>query len=105
MSFYRRAKKVDSSQAEIVAALRSAGVHVEIIGRPVDLLTYYRGRWLPLETKPAAEPGIRVKTRAVRRRNDQERQEAFCHTFGVPIVRTAQEALAAVRGYCVGGEG
>jgi hypothetical protein len=92
----RYARKVDSSQAEIVKALRSAGVHVDIIGRPVDLLTYYRGRWLPIEIKPAAEAGIRVKTRTVRKRKDQEEQQEFCRTFGVPIVRTGYEALQAV---------
>ncbi len=96
MSLNRYARKADSSQAEIVAALRKAGVVVEIIGRPVDLLTYYRGRWLPLECKPAPEIGKRGKPLAVRARTDQERQDAFIAATGVKRVRTALEALAAV---------
>lgn len=90
------ARKVDSTQGEIVSALRSIGCTVWIIGEPCDLLTYYRKRWLPLEVKPAPEPGVRVKTRAIRHRNDQERQSSFVATFAVPVVRTAQEALQAV---------
>lgn len=98
MSFYRRAKKVDSSQGPIVAALRSAGIAVWVIGTPVDLLTYYPPlkRWRPLEVKPAPEPGILVKTRAVRIRKDQERQAAFIATYAVPVVRTVQEAIEAI---------
>ena len=38
----RRAAKVDSNQQEIVAALRSCGVSVEIIGLPLDLLIHSR---------------------------------------------------------------
>lgn len=99
MSYLRRAKKVDSSQGEIVSALRQAGITVWILGQPCDLLTFYKGRWLPLECKPAPEPGIRVKTRATRIRTDQEHQQAFCRDFAVPIVRTAEDALEAVRTY------
>jgi hypothetical protein len=96
MPYNRYARKVDSSQAEIVAALRKAGVRVWIISEPCDLLTLYRGVWLPLECKPAPQPGIRVKYRAIRTRYDQERQEEFMATTGTPRVRTAQEALQAV---------
>lgn len=98
----RRASKVDGSQAEIVDALRKAGVAVWVIKEPCDLLTWFRGMWKPLECKPAPEPGIRVKTRAIRKRNDQERQSEFVATYGVPVVRTAQEALQAVGGYAEG---
>ncbi len=61
------ARKVDSSQGEIVDALRKAGAEVWIIGQPVDLLTYYRGRWLPMEAKPPTHK---------RGRADQAAQEA-----------------------------
>ena len=92
MSFYRRAKKVDSSQAEIVAALRQACVTVWIIGQPCDLLTYYRGKWQPLECKPpdTTKKGTR------RLRSDQERQTEFLAAYAVPVVRTPREALIAV---------
>lgn len=75
----------DNTQGEIVAALRKACVSVWVIGRPVDLLTYYRGRWLPLE----------IKTRS-KLRMDQEAQTKLLATYAVPVVRSAQEALDAV---------
>jgi hypothetical protein len=96
VSYLRYARKVDGSQAEIVDALRKAGVQVFIIGQPCDLLTLYRGKWLPLETKPAPEPGVRVKTLAIRIRKDQKRQDEFIASTGVKRVRTALEALEEV---------
>jgi hypothetical protein len=80
----RRAAKVDNSQKAIVAALRAAGAFVYVIGQPVDLLVFYRS-WILLECKTGT-----------RRRKDQPAQDAFCKTFGVPIVRTEDEALAAI---------
>lgn len=82
----RRAARTDSTQKDIVAALRATGAFVWVLRRPVDLLVYYRG-WHVLEAK-----GEGWK----KPRKDQEAQTAFCKTFGVPIVRTADEALAAV---------
>lgn len=38
----RRAAKVDANQGPIVDALRKAGVSVEVIGKPVDLLIHSR---------------------------------------------------------------
>ena len=90
----RYAKKVDATQGEIFDALRKAGVQVWIIGKPCDLLTYYRGRWLPLECKPADT----TKKGTKRLRTDQERQTEFLTAYAVPVVRTAQAALAAVLG-------
>jgi hypothetical protein len=84
-----RALKVDRNQGEIVAALRQACVTVWIIGRPCDLLTYYRGKWLPLEIK---EPNFK------RHRKDQESQTEFLTTYAVPVVKDALEALQAVTG-------
>lgn len=53
MSLHRRAAKRDENEQAIVAALMSIGVTVyRISGRGVpDLLTYYRGVWLPMEVK------------------------------------------------------
>lgn len=47
----RRAARVDATQAEIVAALRSIGAKVWIVGLPVDLLVGYAGRTLLIECK------------------------------------------------------
>jgi hypothetical protein len=91
MSFYRRAKKVDASQGPIVAALRAAGISVWIIGTPCDLLTYNPAtqRWKPLECKPTDPHN--------RHRRDQGRQKEFVSTYAIPLVRTAEEALQAVK--------
>jgi hypothetical protein len=83
----RRIHRSDSSQAAIVDALRKAGVTVFVIGKPVDLLTHYRGKWLPLECKPATHK---------RARSDQSEQEALLTECGIPKVRTPEEALRAV---------
>jgi hypothetical protein len=47
----RRAARVDSNQLEIVAALRSVGASVFVIGLPVDLLVGYKNRTLLMEVK------------------------------------------------------
>ena len=88
MSYARRMTRPDSTQNEIVSALRKAGITVWVIGQPCDLLTYYPPykRWRPIECKPAKE----------RNRNDQDEQKEFLTTFAVPIVRTAEEAIAAI---------
>lgn len=87
MSLARFAKKTDSTQKAIVAALRKAGIIVWIISKPCDLLTYYPAyrRWRPLECKP--EKG---------KRSDQPEQDAFLALTGVPVVRTPTEAIEAI---------
>lgn len=86
----RRAARTDHSQKAIVAALRAAGAFVWVIGRPVDLLVFYRS-WRLLECKTGN-----------RKRRDQPEQEAFCKTFEVPVVRTPEEALQAIGATHVG---
>jgi Holliday junction resolvase len=83
------ARRKDASQDAIVNALRKAGVKVWIIGRPCDLLTLYRGKWLPLECKTAKGGKLRL-------RKDQAEQAAFCEETGVPYVTNDVEALKAV---------
>lgn len=83
----RRLHRSDSSQKPIVEALRKAGVAVWAIGRPCDLLTYYRGRWLPLECKPEGHK---------KGRKDQAEQEWFLLSYNVPKVTTPEQALEAV---------
>lgn len=79
----RYARRIDSSQASIVDALRAAGCTVFIISKPVDLLVTYEGRWQPMECKPeGAKP-----------RSDQAIQTALCELLHIPVVKTPQEAL------------
>ena len=47
----RRAAKVDDNQDEIVKALRKIGAKVEIIGKPLDLLIWFRQRTFLIEVK------------------------------------------------------
>lgn len=84
----RRLHRSDSSQKDIVGGLRACGVKVWIIGRPCDLLTYYHGRWLPMECKPEGHK---------KGRKDQEKQEAFLRENGVPKVTTLEGALEALK--------
>ena len=88
MSHNRHAKKVDSSQEDIVNVLRKHGVHVTIIGRPVDLLTKWAGLWLPIEVKKSDWNG--------KWRSDQKDQELYCKLHNVPVVKNSDEALRAV---------
>jgi len=88
MTWNRYAKKSDTNQDEIVSALRKVGILVAIIGRPVDLLTYYpaKRRFLPLEIKRAKK----------RPRKEQEAQNAFIGATGCPVVTSALAAIEAV---------
>ena len=56
----RRSAKVDANQAEIVAALRKVGAHVQslaVIGKGCpDLLVSHRNRWHLIEIKDPAKP-------------------------------------------------
>jgi hypothetical protein len=90
MAFARYARKVDATQGQIVAALRKAGISVWIIGEPCDLLTYNPRTqlWKPLEVKPTDLHNAH--------RKDQGRQDEFVATYAIPIVRTFQEAAAAL---------
>ncbi len=47
----RHAARTDDNQAEIVKALRSIGVQVYYIKKPLDLLCAYRGRNVLIEVK------------------------------------------------------
>ena len=90
MSFHRRMTRPDATQTEIVAKLRQACISVWIIGEPCDLLTYYaqKDRWRPLEVKPTDPKN--------RNRKDQGKQREFVSTYAIPIVRTFDEAYAAI---------
>jgi hypothetical protein len=49
----RHALKIDENQPEIIKALKAAGVQVEVIGKPVDLLLCCRGITSLMEIKAA----------------------------------------------------
>jgi hypothetical protein len=51
----RHAARVDANQQAIVAALRSAGCYVWIIGLPVDLLIGYKGHTFLMEIKTTSK--------------------------------------------------
>ena len=83
----RRAARRDETEAEIVAALEAVGAQVYRIsqaGLP-DLCVWYR-RWVWLE----------VKSLTGMVRKNQIEQREFIERHGVPVVRTAQQALVAV---------
>lgn len=98
MSLYRRAAKVDTVQADIVRGLQQAGVRVEVIKQPVDLLCRYwsnRHRdfiWMPVEVKSP----YGKKNPKARVRSDQETQRRFLAETGVPVVTSLDEALQAL---------
>lgn len=94
----RWAAKVDTTQSEIVKGLKSYGVQVYVIGRPVDLLCRYydnalrRWLWQPLEVKT---PHGKRKPKP-RRDSRQETQREFLEQTSTPIVTSLQEAAAAL---------
>ncbi len=92
----RHAYKRDEAEPEIVKALLRCGALVERMDRPVDLLVRYGlhadGQpriWL-LEVKT---PGNHAGSSGDAR---QAAQRAFCQSWAVPIVKTAEDALRAV---------
>jgi hypothetical protein len=81
LSLYRRNPRRDRNEASIVKALRRAGAQVWYLsgsGIP-DLLTEYRGRWLPLEVKGEAGKLTPRQTWP-----------------NVPVVQTEDEALRSI---------
>lgn len=85
MSLSRRNPRRDANEAEIIHALEAIGVIVRRVsswGVP-DLLTFYRGRWLPIEVKH--KDGKLTGA-----------QETLYEFAPFPIVETVEEALASV---------
>ena len=88
MTLARFAKRRDSNEAEVVAALEAAGAVVCRLDRPVDLLVGCNGLWTVLEVK-RPKGGLR------------DGQEAFLRlaaSRGLPayVVFSAEDALRAV---------
>ena len=96
MSIKRWNPKTDSSQQQIVDGLRKYGVHVWVLGKPVDLLCWHsrwgNGNFKLLEVKTARgkrAPKARIDPR-------QEAQNEFLALTGTPIVTDLSTALAAL---------
>lgn len=87
----RYARKVDTTQAEIVAALRKAGWLVWIIEEPCDLLCFKAGVWRTLECKSP-----RNKRGDPKRDKRQAKQDEFIELTGTALVTSAEGALAAL---------
>ena len=80
------AQNVDLNQKEIVDALRKAGISVEIIGHPLDLLCGYNVTNILLEIK---RPGEKPRTK--------KQKDFFKNWKGqARIVETAEEAIRVV---------
>lgn len=90
MSIKRWSTKKDTVQRDIIQALESVNCEVWVIERPCDLLTNFRGRWLPLECKTPQRNG------KARKRTDQAEQTALIERTGIPVVTTPLEALKAI---------
>lgn len=98
MSLNRYAKRVDTTQSAIVAALRGAGAKVYIIAKPCDLLVKYFSRayghhlWTPMECK--TEHGTKApKVRVDKRKKEQI---AFLEESGTPVVTSPEQALRLI---------
>ncbi len=80
------AKTVDLNQQEIVDALRKAGISVEIIGEPLDLLCGHNVTNVLLEVK---RPGEKPRT---------DKQKRFFRDWKgqARIVESAEEAIRVV---------
>ena len=95
----RRAAKRDANEADVVKALKDAGVQVEVIGFPVDLLTWAR-MFCP-HCKAEIEGGkvLPVEVKTMDGRLTKAQIEFIARWPGaVPVVHGPVEALKAVIG-------
>jgi predicted nuclease of predicted toxin-antitoxin system len=88
VSIYRRAKKRDANEPEIVQALRKAGAVVWYQDRPFDLLVGFMGRLVALEVKTACG---KLKPSQI-----EALAESVIHGLPFYVVRSPEEALAAL---------
>lgn len=81
----RHALRKDDIEPEVVKALRAIGAKVEIIGQPLDLLVWHRGRTMIVECKD--EDG---------RLNKKQVEFIASWPGEIHVVRSPQEAVNAV---------
>lgn len=83
----RRANRKDSVHKAIVEGLRAHGVAVADMPDPGDVLTFYNGRFLPIEFKSDQRTrGYTKEATAL--------QEKRAKVMPIPIAHTLAEALA-----------
>ena len=103
----RFARKVDSTQAEIIEGLRAVGIEVHVIGEPCDLLVIFSCPRHNMKCKDTLEckPLIGKKNPKARIRTDQAEQTEFLKRTDTPVVTSSLEALLALslrHGLCSG---
>lgn len=86
MSIHRRAARRDQNEAEIISALRRVGAQVEQMSKPCDLAVKFRYRHYLLEVD---NPESKYRKRDAKQLETLER-------MGIPMVRTAEEALREI---------
>jgi hypothetical protein len=93
----RFALRVDANQSQVISALEAAGATVEVIGKPVDLLVGFRGRFFLMEVKDGGKKKSAQKKTAL-----QER--VFSKFEGCPIslVDGPEAALRALNVFTAG---
>ena len=84
----RHALRKDDIEPEVVKALRAMGCKVEIIGQPLDLLVWHRGRTLLVECKDADGKGL----------NKKQTEFIAAWPGEIHVVRSPTEAVNAVLG-------
>lgn len=84
----RFARKVDTTQAAIIEAVRAAGWQVFLIGEPCDLLCFKHGVWKTIECKTP-----RNKRGDPRLDKRQQKQAEFLAATSTPRVTTPEAAL------------
>ena len=98
----RYAAKIDDNQGVIVKALNKAGVSVEVIGKPVDLLFHNPHACCPHcgERLPDGKTGVlEVKNPDGKDTITKDQAEFIARWSGpVPVSRTEEEAIRAVLG-------
>lgn len=91
MSLNRYAKKRDTSEPDIITALKCVGAEVWTLDYPVDLLVRFREKWHLLEVKTP-----HGKSQKARQDKRQEDQISFIENTRTPVVTTPVEALRAI---------
>ena len=87
----RYAARIDPGQPEIVAALRSIGATVWVIGLPLDLLVGYRGRTHLIEVKTL------VGKRAPKPAKHTQLQKDFMLAWAGGPIATVTDAEGAIK--------
>lgn len=97
MSLNRFAKRTDTVQATIIKELRSVGVEVEIISKPVDIACRFKywpnNVWVFIEIKTPTKSG---KLPSLDKRKIA--QNKFCDEHKVPKLMSSEQILLYMKG-------